>query len=80
LEAFGGFEYDSCCWKLRLINRYWVNYDDDQYLSSYNSSKSDHGVFLQIILKGLGGVVGNQVEGFLDQGIQGYRQREDNAM
>ena len=18
----GGFEYDSCCWKLRLINRY----------------------------------------------------------
>jgi LPS-assembly protein len=24
LEAFGGFEYDNCCWKLRLINRYWV--------------------------------------------------------
>ncbi|WP_207887550.1 LPS-assembly protein LptD [Pseudomonas sp. 30_B] len=80
LEAFGGFEYDSCCWKLRLINRYWVNYDDENYLSSSDTSKSDHGVFLQIILKGLGGVVGNQVEGFLDQGIQGYRQREDNAM
>ncbi|WP_448678890.1 LPS-assembly protein LptD [Pseudomonas nicosulfuronedens] len=80
LEAFGGFEYDSCCWKLRLINRYWVDYDDDQYISANNTSKGDHGVFLQIILKGLGGVVGNQVEGFLDQGIQGYRQREDNAM
>ena len=78
LEAFGGFEYDSCCWKLRLINRYWVDYDDEDYVTS--TSKADHGVFLQIILKGLGGVVGNQVEGFLDQGIQGYRQREDNAM
>lgn len=78
LEAFGGFEYDSCCWKLRLINRYWVDYDDDEYITS--SSKADRGVFLQIILKGLGGVVGNQVEGFLDQGIQGYRQREDNSM
>lgn len=78
LEAFGGFEYDSCCWKLRLINRYWVDYDDDEYITS--TSKADRGVFLQIILKGLGGVVGNQVEGFLDQGIQGYRQREDNAM
>lgn len=78
LEAFGGFEYDSCCWKLRLINRYWVDYDDEQFITS--TSKSDRGVFLQIILKGLGGVVGNQVEGFLDQGIQGYRQREDNAM
>ena len=28
LEAFAGFEYDSCCWKLRLINRYWIDYDE----------------------------------------------------
>lgn len=28
LEAMGGFEYDNCCWKLRLINRYWIDYDD----------------------------------------------------
>ena len=80
LEAFGGFEYDSCCWKLRLINRYWVDYNDDEYLGTATNTKADHGVFLQIVLKGLGGVVGNQVEGFLDQGIQGYRQREDNSM
>lgn len=78
LEALGGFEYDSCCWKLRLVNRYWVKYDDNQFITA--DSKADHGIFLQIILKGLGGVVGNQVEGFLDQGIQGYRQREDHSM
>ena len=79
LEAFGGFEYDNCCWKLRLINRYWVDYDEYSQAAPENE-KGDHGIFLQIVLKGLGGVVGNKVEGFLDHGIEGYREREDQAM
>ncbi|UUY08969.1 LPS-assembly protein LptD [Pseudomonas sp. J452] len=78
LEAFGGFEYDNCCWKLRLINRYWVDYDEYSLNPSQND-QADRGIFLQIVLKGLGGVVGNKAESFLDQGIQGYRQREDQA-
>ncbi|UXY53591.1 LPS-assembly protein LptD [Pseudomonas tohonis] len=78
LEAFGGFEYDSCCWKLRLINRYWVDYDETT-LSPELNEKADRGVFLQIVFKGLGGVIGNKVESFLDNGIQGYREREDQA-
>ncbi|CAM3799106.1 LPS-assembly protein LptD [Pseudomonas reidholzensis] len=78
LEAMGGFEYDNCCWKLRLINRYWIDYDDFSQAIPENE-KGDHGIFLQIVLKGLGGVVGNKVESFLDQGIQGYRTREDQA-
>lgn len=78
LEAFGGFEYDNCCWKLRLINRYWIDYDEFSQDAPSNE-KGDHGIFLQIVLKGLGGVVGNKVETFLDEGIQGYRTREDQA-
>ncbi|WP_341961547.1 LPS-assembly protein LptD [Pseudomonas sp. RC10] len=78
LEAFGGFEYDNCCWKLRLINRYWVDYDESTQEVAQNE-KGDRGVFLQIVLKGLGGVVGQKVESFLDKGIQGYREREDQA-
>ncbi len=78
LEAFGGFEYDNCCWKLRLINRYWVAYDE-QSQDVQQNEKGDHGVFLQIVLKGLGGLTGAKVESFLDKGIQGYRQREDQA-
>ena len=78
LEAFGGFEYDNCCWKLRLINRYWVSYDEFSQQAPENE-KGDHGVFLQIVLKGLGGLTGAKVESFLDKGIQGYRQREDQA-
>ncbi|MBV6285703.1 LPS-assembly protein LptD [Pseudomonas aegrilactucae] len=78
LEAMGGFEYDNCCWKLRVINRYWIDYDEFSQNAPSNE-KGDHGIFLQIVLKGLGGVVGNKVESFLDEGIQGYRAREDQA-
>ncbi|CRL50229.1 MULTISPECIES: LPS-assembly protein LptD [Pseudomonas] len=78
LEAFGGFEYDNCCWKLRVINRYFVDYDEFSQQAPENE-KGDHGVFLQIVLKGLGGLTGAKVESFLDKGIQGYREREDQA-
>ena len=78
LEAFGGFEYDSCCWKLRLINRYWVDYDETSLNPDVNE-EGDRGIFLQIVLKGLGNVLGGSTETFLDQGIQGYREREEQA-
>ena len=78
LEAFGGFEYDNCCWKLRLINRYWIDYDEVSLNPSLND-EPDRGIFLQIVFKGLGGVIGSKVETFLDEGIQGYREREDQA-
>ena len=78
LEAFGGFEYDNCCWKLRVINRYWVSNDEYSQIAPLNE-KGDHGLFLQIVLKGLGGLTGSKVESFLDKGIEGYREREDKA-
>ncbi len=78
LEAFGGFEYDSCCWKLRLINRYWIDYDETSLNPDVNE-EPDRGIFLQVVLKGLGNVLGGKTEGFLEQGIQGYREREEQA-
>jgi LPS-assembly protein len=78
LEAFGGFEYDNCCWKLRLINRYWIDYDEVSLNPALND-EPDRGIFLQVVFKGLGGVIGSKVETFLDEGIQGYREREDQA-
>lgn len=76
LEAFGGLEYDSCCWKLRFINRYWVDYNE---FESVAHDEGKHGFFVQIVLKGLGNVTGNRVESLLDEGIPGYREREHNA-
>lgn len=78
LEALGGFEYNNCCWKVRLVSRYWVDYDE-RTMSPEDNRRPDRGVFLQIILKGLGGITGNKVSTFLDEGIPGYQRREDNA-
>ncbi|MGI3129468.1 LPS-assembly protein LptD [Halopseudomonas pachastrellae] len=76
LEAFGGLEYDSCCWKLRVINRYWVDYNE---FESVATDEANRGIFLQVVLKGLGSVSGNEVHSLLDDGIPGYREREENA-
>jgi len=78
LEAFGGFEYDNCCWKMRLINRYWIDYDETS-LNPDRNDEPDTGIFLQIVFKGLGNVIGGATETFLDEGIQGYRERENQA-
>lgn len=76
LEAFGGLEYDSCCWKLRVVNRYWVDYNE---FESVANDDANRGIFLQVVLKGLGSVSGNEVDSLLDDGIPGYRERENNA-
>lgn len=78
LEALGGFEYNNCCWKIRLVSRYWVDYDEHS-MTPMDNREPDRGVFLQVILKGLGGVTGNKVNSFLEEGIPGYQRREENA-
>ena len=60
------------------INRDWIDYEEVSLNPSLND-EPDRGIFLQIVFKGLGGVIGTKVETFLDEGIQGYREREDQA-
>lgn len=79
LEAFGGFEYDSCCWKLRFINRYWIDYDETS-LNPRRNDDPDRGIFLQIVFKGLGNVAGNGLESLLNESIPGFKERENNAL
>ena len=45
VENLFGVKYESCCWGLRLSTK-------ERYLSS---SQTDRGVYLELILKGLGG-------------------------
>lgn len=78
LDAFGGFEYSNCCWKVRLVQRYWIDYDE-RSMSPDDNRRPDRGIFLQVILKGLGGVTGNKVGTFLDEGIPGYQRREQHG-
>lgn len=67
-----GLEYESCCWRARLVNR--------RYLKESNDATAvvepSQGIYLQFELKGLGGI-GGSVDSMLDEAISGYRERED---
>jgi LPS-assembly protein len=62
LDAFAGLEYESCCWRLRVVaNRYVSN----------RTGSQDTSIALQLELKGLSSV-GNTSDAFLERGIRGY--------
>ena len=69
LERFAGFEYRSCCWRLRLGAR--------RYLSSFNGSQ-DTGIWLQLELAGLAGV-GSASDTSLSEEIRGYTPADANT-
>jgi LPS-assembly protein len=47
LAAEAGFEYDSCCWALRVVGK--------RYLRNRDGDHRD-AIYLQLILKGLGDI------------------------
>ena len=63
LEAFGGIEYDSCCWAARAVVRRYLRNNDGDF---------DNAVYLQLELKGLAGV-GKIGRRLLRKSIPGYR-------
>jgi LPS-assembly protein len=66
LERFAGFEYRSCCWKVRLGAR--------SFVSNRNGS-SDTGEYFQFELSGLASV-GSESDQFLTTAIRGYAPPE----
>ena len=68
LEAFGGLEYESCCWGIRVVARRFLSGRSGQ-----DGSRDDYsnGLFLQLELKGLTGT-GRRTEELLTRGIPGY--------
>lgn len=62
IEQFAGFEYASCCWRLRLVQR--------RYVSS-RTGERDNSIALQLELNGLSSV-GVPADAFLESSIRGY--------
>jgi LPS-assembly protein len=62
IERFGGFEYRSCCWKLRVLAR--------DYVSSRTGLR-DRSIGLELELNGLSSV-GVPASAFLERSIRGY--------
>ena len=70
MERSFGVERDSCCYKVQVLYRNWIDPYED-----IDTASSKHGVFVQFVLKGLGSLTGTKVESFL-QDIDGYRPEE----
>ncbi|HEY8519789.1 MAG TPA: LPS assembly protein LptD [Gammaproteobacteria bacterium] len=63
LEQFLGWEYEACCWRLRVVGRRFV---------SSRTGEADDSISIQLELKGLSQRVPSP-EDLLDRGILGYR-------
>lgn len=68
LESFAGLEKESCCWRLRLIGRRYLNSID----TLNNKSDPQNALFVQVELKGLTSF-GQDLDDFLERSIYGYR-------
>lgn len=67
LETLAGFEYRSCCWRLRMVNiRELSDTDGDGRLDA------DATWMMQIVLSGLGGF-GGRIDSLLERSIPGFR-------
>ncbi len=64
LEAFAGFEYESCCWAARLLGRRYLQNQLGQERSA---------IYFELELKGLGSL-GRKSDELLERAISGYRR------
>lgn len=75
LETFIGFEYNDCCYRVRLLARRWL--DSNIANLDFNSDPVfDQGLFFELHLKGLGGS-GAKLNQILEDAIPGYSRREN---
>lgn len=73
LDAFIGFEYDDCCYRLRVLARRWLDSKLAIALDNDDRRFYDDGIFLEIDLKGLASS-GNRVQKLLTETIPGFRE------
>jgi LPS-assembly protein len=71
LEQLLGFEYHSCCYRLRFAFKRFI--DDDQFLSTASNVEYEKAAILEFQFFGLGGT-GKQFDKLLDDAIDGYEQ------
>jgi LPS-assembly protein len=64
LDRFLGWEYEACCWRIRVIGRNYI---------SRRNGESDSSISIQLQLKGFSDA-GDPPEMLLDRGILGYQK------
>lgn len=66
IETIVGLEYDTCCWKMQLVNRRYALADQGEY---------NTGLYLQLILKGLSSQ--GSASNLLETSITGYKSTDE---
>jgi LPS-assembly protein len=69
LEGLAGFEYQSCCWRLRLIGRHYLR---------AGTLEGKNTLFFELELNGLG-VLGRKTDRLLDNAIVGFSELTPDA-
>lgn len=75
LESFLGFEKESCCWRFRVIGRYWIQTIQTPTGIIAGTGKANTGIFMQVEFKGFASF-GDKVDQFLERNISGYEGPE----
>ncbi len=76
VEDLVGVEYDSCCWRVRLVHlRYYNNVNGNIIDFSDPDLERQKSIQFQILLKGMGGF-GNRITDIMQEMIRGFRDRE----
>jgi len=75
VESMAGFEYDDCCWRVRLLYmRYVDTLVGDIVDFSDPNLERESSFQIQVLLKGMGGF-GGRVDELLSDMIRGFRKR-----
>lgn len=76
VETYTGVQYESCCWAMRLSYHYRIktNYDDDFSESMDTRELFESGIYLNFVIKGLGGSGPLGVTDMLNDGLFNYRK------
>jgi LPS-assembly protein len=76
VEDMAGLEYDTCCWKIRLLHlRYYENISGRVPDFDNPNLEREHSTQVQIVLKGMGGF-GNRITGIMEDMIRGFEDSD----
>lgn len=75
VEDLVGVEYDSCCWRVRLVHLRYYNNNGNIIDFSDPDLEREKSVQFQILMKGMGGF-GNRITNIMQEMIRGFRERE----
>jgi LPS-assembly protein len=75
IESYAGFQYESCCWAIRLAYHRNINSKIEELITNNTHNEFDSGFMIQFVIKGLGGQQSSiGIEDMFNSSIFGYKR------